>query len=180
MQEGQEYEYEFRALSADTDMIWMRNIVRPVHDAEGNVEDAALRDRGRDRAEAGGAGAGRRLTRGSATSRRPCSGPCCSCRPEDSFPGLAVKTLYEPASDDALVGGDFWDTFACDHGNVALVLGDVMGHGLPAAIFTAELKYSLRGFVREHEHPARILTQMNAYLCESHRLFAGRAERGRG
>jgi len=33
--EGQDYEYEFRALSADTDVIWMRNIVRPVRGAGG-------------------------------------------------------------------------------------------------------------------------------------------------
>lgn len=92
--------------------------------------------------------------------------------PEYSFPGVSVKTIYESASDEALAGGDFWDTFACDHGNVAFVLGDVMGQGLPAAVFTAELKYTLRGFIREHVTPGRILRQMNAYLHESHRLFA--------
>ncbi len=91
--------------------------------------------------------------------------------PEDAFPGIAVRTLYQAASDEAMVGGDFWDIFAFDHGFVAFVLGDVMGHGLPAAMFTAELKYTLRGFVREHEHPARVLAQMNAYLCESHQLY---------
>jgi len=91
--------------------------------------------------------------------------------PEYSFPGLAVRTIHESASDESLAGGDFWDTFACDHGNVAFVLGDVMGHGLPAAVFTAELKYTLRGFIREHVTPGRILTQMNSYLCETHRLF---------
>lgn len=61
-------------------------------------------------------------------------------------------------------------TAKCDYGRVALVLGDVIGHQ-PAAVFTAEVRYTLRGFVREHEHPAHVLTQMNAYLCESHRLY---------
>ena len=169
MQEGQDYEYEFRALSADMDVIWMRNIVRPVHDILGNVEllrcvivDVTAQ---RQTAEALESAYARERNIAETLQRSLLFMP-----PEDAFPGLAVKALYECASEETLVGGDFWDTFACDHGNVALVLGDVMGHGLPAAMFTAELKYTLRGFIREHEQPGRILTQMNAYLCESHRL----------
>ena len=91
--------------------------------------------------------------------------------PENAYPGLAIRTAYETAVDEALVGGDFWDTFAFDDGKVALVIGDVMGKGLSAAVFTAEVKYTLRGFVREHEQPARILQQLNSYLCEGHRLY---------
>jgi serine phosphatase RsbU (regulator of sigma subunit) len=90
--------------------------------------------------------------------------------PENSFPGLVVNRSYEAADDDASVGGDFSDTFACDHGNVALVLGDVTGHGLYAAMLTAELKYVIRGYVREHAQPGRIMTQINSYLCEGFRL----------
>lgn len=170
VQEGQDYEYEFRALSADTDLIWMRNIVRLVHDAEGNVEllrcvivDVTAQ---RQTAQALEAAYARERHITESLQRALLFMP-----PEDAFPGLAVKTLYEAASDESLVGGDFWDTFACGHGHVAFILGDVMGHGLPAAVFTAELKYTLRGFVREHGHPARILAQMNAYLCETHRLY---------
>lgn len=168
--EGQEYEYEFRALSDDADVIWMRNIVRPVRDADGEVAllrcvivDVSAQRRTAQALEAAHA----RERHIAETLQRS----LLFMPPEDSFPNLSVKTLYESASDEALVGGDFWDAFACDHGHVALVLGDVMGHGLPAAMFTAELKYTLRGFVREHEHPARVLAQMNAYLCESHRLY---------
>ncbi len=170
VREDQNYEYEFRALSADADVIWMRNIVRLFHDAEGAVPllRCVMVDVTAQRltAQALEAAYARERHITESLQRSLLFTP-----PEDSFPGLAVKTLHESASDEALVGGDFWDTFACDHGNVALVLGDVMGHGLPAAVFTAELKYALRGFVREHGNPARILTQMNAYLCESHRLF---------
>lgn len=168
-QEGQEYEYEFRALSDDADVIWMRNIVRPVRDAAGRV--AMLRcvivdvSEQRRTAQALETALARERNIAETLQRSLLFMP-----PEDSFPGLSVRTLHEAASDEALVGGDFWDTFACDHGHVALVLGDVMGHGLPAAVFTAELKFTLRGFVREHIDPARILAQMNAYLCEGGRL----------
>ncbi len=90
---------------------------------------------------------------------------------EDAFSGLMVQTVYAMASDEALVGGDFWDTFAYDHGHVAFVLGDVMGHGLTSAIFTTELKHTMRAYIREHEQPARILYQMNQFLYQSNRLF---------
>lgn len=168
--EEQDYEYEFRALSDDADWIWMRNIVRVVQNAEGNAEllRCVIVDVTAQRQAA------QLLEKSYARERHiaeTLQRSMLFMPPEDSFPGLAVKTLYHAASDEAHVGGDFWDTLACDHGNVALVLGDVMGHGLPAAIYTAELKFALRGFVREHEQPARILTQMNSYLCESHRLY---------
>ena len=166
----QDYEYEFRALSTDDEWIWMRNIVSLVSSAAGTIErlrcvmvDVTQQKRTAQALEA----AYRRERNIAETLQRS----LLFMPPENSFPGMAVKALYEAASDDALVGGDFWDTFACDHGHVALVLGDVMGHGLPAALFTAELKYVLRAFIREHEQPGRILEQMNSYLCEGHRLY---------
>jgi len=91
---------------------------------------------------------------------------------ENAFPGLAVKVLHEPASEEALVGGDFWDVFAYDNGHVAMVIGDVVGHGLTAAVFTAEIRFILRAFLREHEQPGLVLDHLNSYSCESHRLFS--------
>ncbi len=90
---------------------------------------------------------------------------------EDAFPGLTVKMLHEEASEEDLVGGDFWDIFAYDNGHVALVIGDVMGHGLTAAVFTAEIRFILRAFLREHEQPSLVLNRLNNYICESHRLY---------
>lgn len=90
---------------------------------------------------------------------------------EDAFPGLEVRMLHEEASQEDLVGGDFWDIFAYDNGRVALVIGDVMGHGLTAAVFTAEVRFILRAFLREHEEPSLVLNQLNSYVCESYRLF---------
>ncbi len=91
--------------------------------------------------------------------------------PDNVFPGMDVKAVYETGSDEALVGGDFWDAFSFGTGKLALVIGDVMGKGLKAAVFTAELKYAVRGFVREHEKPDRVMGQMNSYICETNRLF---------
>jgi PAS domain S-box-containing protein len=90
---------------------------------------------------------------------------------ENAFSGLSVQTVYTVASDEALAGGDYWDMFAFDDGHVALVCGDVLGHGLSSAAFTMELKFVLRAYIREHEQPSRILKQMQQYVSQSNRLY---------
>ncbi|MBL8787931.1 MAG: HAMP domain-containing protein, partial [Deltaproteobacteria bacterium] len=52
-------------------------------------------------------------------------------------PGIEVAGYYEPASN---VGGDFWDLSALPRGRSAILIGDVTGHGVPAAILTATAK----------------------------------------
>jgi serine phosphatase RsbU (regulator of sigma subunit) len=169
MNNGQSYEYDFRALSGDQEWIYMRNIVRAVRKQTANVDllRCVIVDVTNEKeiAEALELAYERERDITESLQRSILFMPA-----EDSFPGLTVNRLYEAASDESLVGGDFFDTFACGHGHVALVIGDVTGHGLPAAMFTAELKYAMRGFVREHVEPSRILSQMNSYLCEGFRL----------
>jgi len=46
-----------------------------------------------------------------------------------------------------------------------------MGHGLNSAVYTTELKHTMRAYIREHEHPSRILRQMNQFVLQSNRLF---------
>lgn len=91
-------------------------------------------------------------------------------RPVEALIGLEVSTQYEPASDDLLVGGDFFDAFALKNNKAALVLGDVMGKGLGAAARTAQVKFALRLLLRETADPAQALTRLNAFLCQSERL----------
>jgi len=92
--------------------------------------------------------------------------------PENAFPGMAVKVVHETASNEALVGGDFWDTLIASDTKVALALGDVMGKGLNAATFTTEVKYVLRAYLREHTEPDYVLDHRNKYLCETSRLYS--------
>lgn len=92
--------------------------------------------------------------------------------PKDLFPGLHIETLYQPAWDDANIGGDYLDVFPLEGGRVALVVGDVSGKGLTAAARTAEVKYALRAFLRENPDPIRAFTRLNAMLCDSSRMDA--------
>jgi len=84
--------------------------------------------------------------------------------PDGFFPGVSIATLYQAASDEAKVGGDFFDVFSVGADKVALVVGDVTGKGLQAAARTAEVKYSLRAFLRECPVPRNALSRLNRTL----------------
>lgn len=89
--------------------------------------------------------------------------------PEDCFPGLRVGMLYQAVSKDGeKVGGDFFDAVALADGRTAFLLGDVTGHGLPAAARATEVKDVLRAFLRLHPFYAAVtLTRLNDYLCDA-------------
>ncbi len=84
--------------------------------------------------------------------------------PLDAFAGVEFDTLYQPAWDEALVGGDFYDAFPISGGRIAFVVGDVSGKGLEAAAHTTELKYTLRAFLREASGPDQAVARLNAFL----------------
>ena len=96
--------------------------------------------------------------------------------PASILTGLDVETIYRPAWDEAQVGGDYFDVFALDGDRLALVVGDVSGKGLEAASRTAEIKYTLRAYLREDSDPASALSRLNAFLCGSRAMESGSDE----
>lgn len=88
----------------------------------------------------------------------------------EALAGLDVETVYQAAWDEALVGGDYYDVFALEEGRLALVVGDVSGKGLEAASHTAEIKFTLRAYLREYPHAATAMERLNAFLCEARTL----------
>ena len=58
--------------------------------------------------------------------------------------GLAVAVRYRPASQHALVGGDWYDAFEQPDGATLLVIGDVVGHNVEAASAMAQLRSAVR------------------------------------
>ena len=87
--------------------------------------------------------------------------------PSGDFPPLTLETFYEAASDEAQIGGDFFDVFRLGPDCVALVVGDVSGKGLLAAEMTAQVKYALRVLLRDAVTPGKALARLNDFVCEA-------------
>ncbi|MGA8986680.1 PP2C family protein-serine/threonine phosphatase [Aeromicrobium sp.] len=80
--------------------------------------------------------------------------------------GLELQTAYRPAGDGEEVGGDFYEVFQRRPGEWVVVLGDVCGKGVEAAVVTALVRYSLRAAVVEHESPAEAMHLLNRIVLE--------------
>jgi serine phosphatase RsbU (regulator of sigma subunit) len=67
------------------------------------------------------------------------------------------------------VGGDWYDAFTLPSGHVCLVVGDVVGHDLPAAAVMGQLRNCLRAYALIDPSPTRVLTRLNraAYLFDT-------------
>jgi phosphoserine phosphatase RsbU/P len=74
--------------------------------------------------------------------------------------GLDVGAVYESAA-YVDVGGDVFDFLELDDGSLAVVLGDVTGHGVAAAADMALAKFVFRSLAREHPQPAEFLRYAN-------------------
>jgi sigma-B regulation protein RsbU (phosphoserine phosphatase) len=83
-------------------------------------------------------------------------------RPE--VPGIEVAAIYE-SSAHVDVGGDVYDFMTLADGRLAVVLGDVTGHGTDAAADMAMAKFVFRCLAREHPEPADFLAFANDIVC---------------
>lgn len=76
-----------------------------------------------------------------------------------------IKAVILPARE---VGGDLYDFFYIDESRIALVIADVSGKGVPAALFTTVTRALLRATSsKDYSTPAECLTMVNELLCES-------------
>ena len=65
------------------------------------------------------------------------------------------------------VGGDFYDFFLVDDTHIALVMADVSGKGVPAALFMVIAKTMIKNRCLLGEDPATVLMKVNDQLCEN-------------
>lgn len=78
-----------------------------------------------------------------------------------------TAVIYESASREAEVGGDFFDAFEFGDGKIALAIGDVTGKGLPAAVKVATARHTLRSCAHVQTCPSSVMTMANDVLCKS-------------
>jgi serine phosphatase RsbU (regulator of sigma subunit)/CHASE1-domain containing sensor protein/anti-sigma regulatory factor (Ser/Thr protein kinase) len=77
--------------------------------------------------------------------------------------GWKIAYYYQPARE---VGGDFYDFLRFDDGRVGLVIGDVSGKGIAAALVMANTQSVLRAIARRGNiPPGRVLAEANEILC---------------
>jgi len=79
----------------------------------------------------------------------------------ESFPGYAVESVYRPADQ---VGGDFFQILPIGNNGLLIVLGDVAGKGLPAAMLVSMLVGSIRVLAEDTHNPALILRKLHDRL----------------
>ncbi|MDT0461555.1 SpoIIE family protein phosphatase [Streptomyces gibsoniae] len=75
--------------------------------------------------------------------------------------GIEVAHRYLPASDASEVGGDWYDVAAMTLDRAALAIGDVMGHGIPAAAVMGQMRSTLRALVRLDLPPDQLLHHLD-------------------
>ena len=76
--------------------------------------------------------------------------------------GYRIHAMTSPAK---AVGGDFYDCFQLDESSVCIVMGDVSGKGITAAIFMAMVKTIIREKLLAGLSPADVLCQANDEMC---------------
>ena len=79
--------------------------------------------------------------------------------------GLMIGTAYAPAFAEDLMGGDFFDMFSPNALQVCIVIGDVSGKGVRAAVLTALVKHTLRAYSYEDPSPKRLIEKLNEVVA---------------
>lgn len=82
-------------------------------------------------------------------------------------PGLTVAVRYESGAEGTQVGGDWYDAFFLEGGEVALVIGDVAGHDLAAAGVMGQLRAQLRACARSGLDAGQTLGHLDHVLRRS-------------
>ena len=80
---------------------------------------------------------------------------------------FAIYASMDPAKE---VGGDFYDFFLIDDDHLGLVMADVSGKGIPAALFMMSAKIVISNFASIGYSPAEVLRQSNEKICAMNKL----------
>ncbi len=79
-------------------------------------------------------------------------------------PDLRFDALYMPAESQALVGGDWYDAFELADGNIVVSIGDVVGHGVRAAVMAGRIKHAIFTLALDGADPATMLAKVNRMM----------------
>ena len=83
-----------------------------------------------------------------------------------AFPERREFDIYATMDPAKEVGGDFYDFFLVDEDHLAVVIADVSGKGVPAALFMVIAKTLIKNHAQNRDTPGAVFTQTNEQLCE--------------
>lgn len=89
--------------------------------------------------------------------------PIVHTLPQQDVPVFDLAAMMVPAK---VVGGDFYDFFYIDPTHLVLMIADVSGKGVPAALFMMVAKLLLDNSINSGKSPAQVLAEVNHQLCE--------------
>lgn len=87
-----------------------------------------------------------------------------------AFPDRKEFDLYASMTPAKEVGGDFYDFFLADHDHLVMVVGDVSGKGVPAALYMVISKTLIKNRTSDSLSPREILEEVNNQLCENREI----------
>ncbi|MFJ7195767.1 MULTISPECIES: SpoIIE family protein phosphatase [unclassified Streptomyces] len=87
--------------------------------------------------------------------------------PRPPHPHIEIATRYLPAGRSVLVGGDWFDVIPLRDGRHLKAMGDVMGHGVEAAVAMSHYRSMLRMFAEDELPPHRILERLDRLVERS-------------
>ena len=77
------------------------------------------------------------------------------------LPNCELGSAYESADSHAAVGGDLFDVYRLSNDLALVLIADVSGKGIDAAVITAFVKFTVRGIALRRRDPAQILSEFN-------------------
>jgi serine phosphatase RsbU (regulator of sigma subunit)/PAS domain-containing protein len=82
------------------------------------------------------------------------------------MPGLDIAEQYHPTRiEEARIGGDYYDFVPLGPRRLAVIIGDISGKGLAAAVYTAMAKYTLRAFAAQEMPPGEVVARANRAIA---------------
>ncbi|MGY2085406.1 SpoIIE family protein phosphatase [Blastococcus sp. SYSU DS0539] len=82
------------------------------------------------------------------------------------LPDVGLSGSYHRATDLAVAGGDWYDAVPLGKGRVALVVGDAVGHGVPAVGAMSRLRGAMRSTLLRDPEPAGVLATLDAFAAQ--------------
>jgi serine phosphatase RsbU (regulator of sigma subunit) len=81
-------------------------------------------------------------------------------------PAISGWTFFDHYKAANVIGGDYYDYIPLSDGRVAVIVADVSGHGIAAALMMTKLSAEAKFCLATHDQPAEVIARLNSLLCE--------------